>query len=116
MSKKTNPASLRLIKNKKWPSKSFFENYNYSKLLFQDLYIQNYVQNFFKYNVHESIVHNISIQRKGFKIYIFIDYYQTKSFRKKVFGNTANIQKKAVRLKRKFRWNNRKKIYMLIKD
>ena len=85
MSKKTNPTSLRLIKNKKWPSKSFFENYNYSKLLFQDLYIQNYVQNFFKYNVHEGIVHNISIQRKGFKIYIFIDYYQTKSFRKKFF-------------------------------
>jgi len=76
MSKKTNPTSLRLVKNKKWASKSIFENYNYSKLLYQDLYIQDYIKNFFNYNLYGSIVHNISIQRRKFNIDIFIDYYQ----------------------------------------
>lgn len=115
MSKKSNPTSLQLIKNKQWPSKSFFENYNYSKLLYQDLYIQNYIENFFKYNVYGSIIHNISIQRKGFQLFIFIDYYQTQSFGKKSFGNTKKFRKKAVRIKKKFKWSNKKKIYMLIK-
>lgn len=80
MSKKTNPTSLRLVKNKKWASKSFFENYNYSKLLYQDLYIQDYIKNFLNYNLYGSIVHNISIQRRKFNIDIFVDYYQVEKY------------------------------------
>lgn len=114
MSKKSNPISLQLIKNKQWFSKSFFENYNYSKVLYQDLYIQNYIKFFFKYNMDESLIHNISIQRKGLKVLVFIDYYKNHSVPKKIFGNTGEIRKKAVRIKTRLRWSNNKKIYKLI--
>jgi len=110
MSKKTNALSLRLIKNKKWVSQSFFEDYNYSKLFYQDLYIQNYVKNFFEYNIHKSIVHNISIQRKEALAYVFIDYYQLehrfkrkKRKKKKVF-----IKSKAFHKHRRLWWKRKK--------
>ena len=45
MSKKTNSLNLRSNINKNLKENSFFENYNYSKLLYQDLYIKNYLKN-----------------------------------------------------------------------
>ena len=45
MSKKTNSLSLRIIKNKNWISRSFLEDFNYSKILYQDLYITNFIKN-----------------------------------------------------------------------
>jgi ribosomal protein S3 len=43
MGQKVNPISLRTPINKRWDSKSFFPNFNYTSLLHQDLQIQRYV-------------------------------------------------------------------------
>lgn len=109
MSKKTNPLSLRSRKNKEWISKSFFENYNYSKLLYQDLYIQNYVKNVFQHRVHNSIIHNISIQRRKENIHIFVNYYQINSF----LNSNLNLKKKdkLFSIKKYFKWKNKKRFF-----
>ena len=80
MSKKTNSLSFRLLNQKNWCSKSFFEDYNYSKLLYQDLYIQNYVKNYCESRLGGSFIHNISIQRIESNIHIFLDYYRANHF------------------------------------
>jgi len=90
MSKKTNSLSLRSIQNKSWASSSFFNEYNYSKLLYQDLYIQNYVKNFLRYNVPGSLIHDINIQRRKSSIYIFLDYYSLDD----KFSNNKGFSKK----------------------
>jgi hypothetical protein len=104
MSKKTNPLNLRSIKNKVWVSRSFFEKYNYSKLLYQDLYIQNYIKNIFQYNIRGSLINNISIQRKRENINIFLDYYRVKIFSKKRWN------KKLFLIKKRLRWRKARSI------
>jgi len=110
MSKKTNPLVLRSRKNKDWVSKSFFENYNYSKLLYQDLYIQNYVKNIFQHRVNDSIIHDISIQRKKENIHIFVDYYQINSFLNSNFN--PKKKDKLFSIKKYFKWKNKKNFYL----
>jgi len=113
MSKQTNALSLRLIKNKKWVSQSFFEDYNYSKLFYQDLYIQNYIKNFFEYNVYKSIVHNVSIQRKEALIHVFIDYYQLEHrFKRKKRKKKGKFIRYEVFNKRRRLWWKRRKGFL----
>lgn len=109
MSKKTNSLSFRLLNQKNWCSKSFFEDYNYSKLLYQDLYIQNYVKNYCESRLGGSFIHNISIQRIESNIHIFLDYYRANHFAS--FSN--NFKKKegiVASFKRKRRWKNKKNL------
>ena len=75
MSKTTNPLSLRLAKKKNWASKSFFEDFNYSKLLYQDLYVRNYIKNVLEYQFYNSIIDDISIQRKEDVINVSVSFY-----------------------------------------
>ena len=75
MSKKTNSLSLRSLKNKSWASKSFFEDFNYSKILYQDLYITDYIKNILQYQFFNGIVQDVIIQRKRDIIYINVSYY-----------------------------------------
>ena len=79
MSKKTNSLSLRIIKNKNWISRSFLEDFNYSKILYQDLYITNFIKNILQHRFSDTIVKDIIIQRKTNKIYINISYYSKKT-------------------------------------
>ena len=104
MSKKTNPTIYRLKKYKNWASRSFFEDFNYSSLLYQDLYIQNFLENFITYNISDSFVHNISIQRKKSRIFIFLDYYAFKKNNRKInvrFRPSIFKKKKSLELQRK---------------
>ena len=79
MSKKTNALSLRIIKNKNWVSRSFLEDFNYSKVLYQDLYIINFIKNILQYRFSDTIVKDVIIQRKTNKIYVNISYYSKKT-------------------------------------
>ena len=79
MSKKTNSLSLRIIKNKNWISRSFLEDFNYSKILYQDLYITNFIKNILQHRFSDTIIKDIIIQRKTNKIYINISYYSKKT-------------------------------------
>lgn len=78
MSKIVNPAGYRTKQRKNWDSKSFFEKYNYSKVLYQDLYIQDYIENFMHYNIDNTFIHNIIVQRKLDNIHVFLDYYRAR--------------------------------------
>ena len=80
MSRKTNPLSLRLGKSKNWASKSFLEDYNYSKVLYQDLYIRNYVKNVVEHNLNACTVHNVTIERNRENVFIFLEYHKFKPF------------------------------------
>ena len=84
MSKKTNAFSLRVIKEKNWVSRSFLEDFNYSKVLYQDLYIVNFIKNILQLRLgSNTIVKDIIVQRKTNKIHINISYYSLK--KKKFF-------------------------------
>lgn len=83
MEAKKKSLSLYSVNNKNNISKSFFEKYNYSNLLYQDLYIEDYVKNILQHNVYASIIHKINIQRKRENIHIFLDYYKINRFSKK---------------------------------
>lgn len=79
MSKKTNAFSLRVIKEKNWVSRSFLEDFNYSKVLYQDLYIVNFIKNILQLRLgSNTIVKDIIVQRKTNKIHINISYYSLK--------------------------------------
>lgn len=106
MSKKTNSINLRSIKNKNLKSNVIFEKYNYSKLLYQDFYIRDFLENILYYNFNDIFSHNIVIQRKNNIIYIFLDYYLFRNSRK--FNKTDY---KIFSLRRKFRWKNKRKFY-----
>lgn len=104
MSKKTNPTIYRLKKYKNWTSRSFFENYNYSNLLYQDMYIENFLENFLIYNISDSFVHEVSIQRKEERIFIFLDYYTFKKNNRKFnarYRPSLLKKKKNLKLRRK---------------
>ena len=109
MSKKTNSLNLRSNKNKDLKENPFFENYNYSKLLYQDLYIKEYLKNVFHYNVHNCIVHKTSVQRKKDKVNIFLDYYV---FKKKSNSKDKNIRRILSNTKRRFYWKSKRKLYL----
>jgi len=109
MSKKTNSLNLRSNKNKNLKENPFFENYNYSKLLHQDLYIKEYLKNVFHYNVHDCIVHKISVQRKKDKVNIFLDYYVLKN---PFDSNNKNIRRILSNTKRRFYWKSKRKLYL----
>lgn len=108
MSKKTNSISLRLLKQKNWSSKSFFEDYNYSKLLYQDFYIQNYVKNYCESQLEGGFVHNISTQRIDNTINIFLDFYRVKHFAS--FFNFGKQKSQFLSFKRHRRWKAKKQI------
>jgi hypothetical protein len=105
MSKKTNSINLRSRNSVNLSSNVFFEKYNYSKLLYQDFYIRDYLKNILRYNFYDSIVHKIVIQRKKDIIFIFLDYYLLKKKKRK------RSRFKVFSLKRKFWWYKKKKIY-----
>lgn len=105
MSKKTNSINLRSRNSVNLSSNVFFEKYNYSKLLYQDFYIRDYLKNILRYNFYDSIVHKIVIQRKKDIIFIFLDYYLLKKKKKR------RSKFKVFSLKRKFWWYKKKKIY-----
>jgi ribosomal protein S3 len=62
MGQKVNPISLRTPINKRWDSKSFFPNFNYTSLLHQDLQIQRYVYGIL-YNFN--VICNRCITKRG---------------------------------------------------
>jgi hypothetical protein len=103
MSKKTNSINLRSRNSVNLSSNVFFEKYNYSKLLYQDFYIRDYLKNILRYNFYDSIVHKIVIQRKKDIIFIFLDYYLLKKKKRK------RSRFKVFSLKRKFWWYKKKK-------
>jgi len=115
MSKKTNILNLQSVKRKNWSLKSFFEDFNYSKVLYQDLYIQDYIKNILERHCHESIVHNISIQRRRDIININILFYfqhATNLGNKKVVFNVSKFLKRK-KIKKKYRWQVDKKYHRL---
>ena len=90
MSKKTNAFSLRVIKEKNWVSRSFLEDFNYSKVLYQDLYIVNFIKNILQLRLgSNTIVKDIIVQRKTNKIHINISYYSLK--KKKFFLSDSEL-------------------------
>lgn len=102
MKSKKKSLSLYSVNNKNNTSKSFFENYNYSNLLYQDLYIEDYVKNILQHNVYESIIHKINIQRKRENIHIFLDYYKINRFSKKKNGS-IKYKNRVFSIRKKFR-------------
>lgn len=112
MSKKTNPTSLRLSQKKSWISKSFFEDYNYSKLLYQDLYVQDYVKNVLQYQFYNSIIDDISIQRKKDNVDVKVSFYsndQPVNFSSN--NNSFGDGRLFFNLKKKHKWSLKKKIF-----
>lgn len=113
MSKKTNALNLRSVKSKDWSLKSFVEDFNYSKVLYQDLYIQDYIKNVLEYHYYESIVHDISIQRRKDVININVFFYSQHP------ENLVGASKKGKsrlfhkQKKRSARWKFEKKYYNL---
>jgi hypothetical protein len=107
MSKKTNSINLRSLKNKNLNSNVIFEKYNYSKLLYQDFYIRDYLENILNYNFNNGISHKIIIQRKRDKLYIYLDYYL---FKKNLrFYKSSNF--KIFSIRRRFYWKKKKNMY-----
>jgi len=73
MGQKINPISLRTPINKRWDSKSFFPNFNYTSLLHQDLQIQRYVYGIlYNFNV---ICNRCIIKRIGNDIFLNVYIY-----------------------------------------
>ena len=73
MGQKVNPISLRTPINKRWSSKSFFPNFNYTSLLHQDLQIQKYVYGIlYNFNI---ICNRCIIKRINDKIFLNIYIY-----------------------------------------
>jgi ribosomal protein S3 len=106
MGKKTNSINLRSINNKNLKANVIFEKYNYSKLLYQNFYIQDFLENVLRYNFHDSIAHKVVIQRKKSTIYIFLDYY--------LFNSSLKVQKKSFEvfsIRKKFWWKKKKYLY-----
>lgn len=112
MSKKTNPTSLRLSQKKSWISKSFFEDYNYSKLLYQDLYVRDYVKNVLQYQFYNSIIDDISIQRKKDNVDVKVSFYSNdQSVNFSSNNNSFGDGRLFFNLKKKHKWSLKKKIF-----
>ena len=115
MSKKTNPTSLRLSQKKSWISKSFLEDYNYSKLLYQDLYVRDYVKNVLQYQFYNSIIDDISIQRKKDNVDVKVSFYsndQPVNFSSN--NNSFGDGRLFFNLKKKHKWSLKKKYFLII--
>ena len=106
MSKKTNSLSLRSLKNKSWASKSFFEDFNYSKILYQDLYITDYIKNILQYQFFNGIVQDVIIQRKRDIIYINVSYYSLAKRKK-----NSDVSFFIAKLKKKNNWRSKRKFF-----
>jgi len=97
MGQKVNPISLRLPINKRWDSKSFFNEFNYASLLHQDLQIQRYIHGVL--HNFQIICNRCVIKRLEDIIYINIFFYVKSS-------KSRNNSFKVLSLKKKSKHNN----------
>merc|ERR1711916_308510 len=97
MGQKVNPISLHAPINKKWDSKSFFPNFNYSSLLHQDIQIQRYIYGIlFYFNI---LCNRCIIKRINNCIYINVYLYlrlsgsNSKNLINLLFGYNKEVKK-----------------------